>query len=139
MNTRRAFLQTTGAALAGLSLSPLVRAATPAATLDVSVFTKHLVGLPYEQVAEIIARLGATGIEAPIRPGGHIEPAKVEDELPKFVEVLKRHGLRINVLTSGINSVTDATRTEAILRTAKSLGIPRFRMNWYSYDNKKAI
>jgi sugar phosphate isomerase/epimerase len=139
MNTRRAFLQTTGAALAGLSLSPLVRAAAPAAALDVSVFTKHLVGLPFEQIAEIIARLGATGIEAPIRPGGHIEPAKVEDELPKFVETLKQHGLRINVLTSGINSVSDASRTEAVLRTAKALGISRFRMNWYSYDNKKPI
>lgn len=139
MNTRRAFLQTTGAALAGLSLSPHVSAATPAAGLDVSVFTKHLVGLPYEQVAEIIARLGASGIEAPIRPRGHIEPASVEDELPKFVEALKKHGLRINVLTSGINSVSDETRTEAVLRTAKALGIPRFRMNWYSYDNKKPI
>jgi len=139
MHTRRAFLQTTGAALAGLSMHPIARAAAPATALDLSVFTKHFVGLPFEQVAEIIATLGASGIEAPIRPGGHIEPAKVEDELPGFVEVLKKHGLRINVLTSGINSVSEATRTEAILRTAKALGIPRFRMNWYTYDNKKPI
>lgn len=139
MLTRRSFLQTAGTALAGLSLKPAVGAAPPTAALDLSVFTKHLVGLPFEQIAEIIATLGANGIEAPIRPGGHVEPAKVEDELPKFVEVLGKHNLRISVLTSGINSVSDATRTEAVLRTAKALGIPRFRMNWYSYDNKKPI
>lgn len=139
MQTRRTFLQTAGAALAGLSLKPAAVAATPAQALDLSVFTKHFVGLPFEQIAEIIARLGANGIEAPIRPGGHIEPAKVEDELPRFVEVLGKHNVRISVLTSGINSVSDATRTEAVLRTAKALGIPRFRMNWYSYDNKKPI
>ena len=139
MNSRRAFLQNSGAALAGLSLSPLLRAAPPATALDVSVFTKHFVGLPYEQIADIVASLGVTGIEAPIRHGGHIEPVKVEDELPKFVEALKKHGLRINVLTSGINSISEATRTEAVLRTAKALGVPRFRMNWYPYDNKKPI
>lgn len=141
MNNRRAFLQTAGSAIAGLALRPALRAATTAtaAPLDLSIFTKHFIGLPFEQIAEIVANLGASGIEAPIRPGGHIEPAKVEDELPKFVEVLKKHGLRINVLTSGINSVSEATRTESILRTAKALGIPRFRMNWYLYDNKKPI
>jgi sugar phosphate isomerase/epimerase len=139
MNTRRAFLQTAGAAFTGLALTPAIRAAAPSAPLDISIFTKHFVGLPFEQIAEIVATLGATGIEAPIRPGGHIEPAKVEEELPRFVEVLKKHGLRINVLTSGINSVSEATRTESILRTARSLGIPRFRMNWYFYDNKKPL
>jgi sugar phosphate isomerase/epimerase len=141
MNNRRAFLQTAGSALAGVALRPALRAATtaPTAPLDLSIFTKHFIGLPFEQIAEIVATLGASGIEAPIRPGGHIEPAKVEDELPKFVEVLKKHGLRINVLTSGINSVSEATRTESILRTAKALGIPRFRMNYYLYDNKKPI
>jgi sugar phosphate isomerase/epimerase len=140
MHTRRSFLQTAGATLAGLALqnNPLA-AASPAQALDVSIFTKHFIGLPFEQIAEIVAKLGATGLEAPIRPGGHIEPAKVEDELPKFVEVLRKHNLRINVLTSGINSVSDTTRTEPILRTAKALGIPKFRMNWYPYDTKKPI
>lgn len=108
-------------------------------TPEVSVFSKHFLGLSYDRLAEVLAGLGVKGIEAPIRPGGHIEPAKVEDELPKLVDALKKCGVRITMLTSAINSVSDATRTETVLRTAKGLGIPRYRMNWYSYDNQKPL
>ena len=139
--SRRTFLQSSAAAFAGTILQPQSVFAAPAASpaLEVSLFSKLFLGLPFDRLAEVLARLGVTGIEAPIRPGGHIEPAKVEEELPKLVEALKKCGVRITMLTSAINSVSDATRTEPILRTAKALGIPRYRMNWYTYDNKKPI
>lgn len=140
MLSRRRFLQNSAAIFSGAVLAP-VRSWSQAAARkpEVSLFTKHFLGLPYDQLAEVLAGLGITGIEAPIRPGGHIEPAKVEDELPKLVDALKKCGVRITMLTSGINSVSEATRTEAVLRTAKGLGIPRYRMNWYSCDNQKPI
>jgi len=106
---------------------------------EISLFTKHFLGLSYDRLAEVVAGLGITGIEAPVRPGGHVEPAAVEEELPKLVEALKKCGVRITMLTSGINSVDKASNTEVVLRTAKALGIPRYRMNWYYYDNQKPI
>jgi sugar phosphate isomerase/epimerase len=139
--SRRTFLQSSAALVAGAILpngSGFGAAANPA-PFEISLFTKHFIGLPYDRLAEVVAGLGFTGIEAPIRPGGHVEPARVEEELPKLVEALKKCGVRITMLTSAINSVSDATRTEVVLRTAKSLGIPRYRMNWYSYDNKLPI
>jgi len=42
-------------------------------------------------------------------------------------------------MTSGINEVSSEQRTEAVLRTAASLGIERFRMSYYKYDLKKPI
>ena len=140
MVSRRLLIQSSAAVLAGCFLKPFHGfAEVDSALPEVSLFTKHFLGLPYDRLAEVLAGLGVTGIEAPIRPGGHIEPAMVEDELPKLVEALKKCGVRITMLTSGINSVSDASRTEVVLRTAKALGIPRFRMNWYVYDNKKPI
>jgi sugar phosphate isomerase/epimerase len=144
MISRRSFLQNSAAFLACSALQPIANAASAAGTTaangpEISVFSKHFLGIPTEQMGEILAGLGVKGIEAPIRPGGHVEPAKVEDELPKFVETLKPYGVKITMLTSGINSVSSATHTEAVLRTAKKLGIPRFRMNWYTYDNKQPI
>jgi len=140
-SSRRKFLQNTATLFAGAFL-PTGRALTapaPAAALEVSVFSKHFLGLPFDRLAEVLAGLGVTGIEAPIRPGGHIEPDKVEQELPKLVEALNKCGVRITMLTSAINSVSEATHTESILRTAQKLGIPRYRMNWYNYDNKQPI
>lgn len=139
--SRRSFLQSSAALVAGAILpeaSSFGAAANPG-PFEVSLFTKHFIGLPYDRLAEVVAGLGVAGIEAPIRPGGHVEPAKVEEELPKLVEALKKCGVRITMLTSAINSVSDATRTEVVLKTAKSLGIPRYRMNWYNYDNKQPI
>jgi sugar phosphate isomerase/epimerase len=139
--SRRSFLQGS-AALLGASLLPnenVFAAGSREGAFEISVFSKHFIGLSYDRLAEVIAGLGVTGIEAPIRPGGHVEPGRVEEELPKLVEALKKCGVRITMLTSGINSVSETTRTEVVLRTAQRLGIPRFRMNWYTYDHKKPI
>jgi len=136
MASRRDFLRTTSAALAGLWAGP-AWAASPVAGAphapEVSLFTKHLIGLSHRDLAAAVARIGVTSIEAPVRPGGHVLPAQVEVELPKLVEALAANGIRISMLTTGINAVSDVTRTEAVLRTAHALGIKRYRMNWYTY------
>ena len=139
---RRTFLQHSLAASAAVAASPV---SLPAAEgkdsprFTFCTFTKSLQHLDYDQLAKKIAALGFDGIEAPVRPGGHIEPAAVEDELPKMVEALNKEGLEITVLTSGINAVSDDQRTEAVLKTAADLGIGRFRMAYYKYDLKKPI
>jgi sugar phosphate isomerase/epimerase len=98
-----------------------------------------LQGLDFKQIAEIIAEAGATGVEAPVRPGGHVEPATIEDDLPKFVSALKAAGLKLTILTSAITEVSDAQLTEKVLRTAKSLGVERYRMGVCKYDLKAPI
>lgn len=101
-------------------------------------FTKFLQPLSYDEMAYAVAEIGFEGIEAPIRIGGHIEPENVADELPKFVEALKKRGLTIDILTSSINSV-DSPNAEETLKVAKELGIPRYRMNYYRYDLSKPV
>lgn len=83
--------------------------------------------------------MGVDGVESPIRPKGHIEPEKVADELPKYVEALKKQNLELTIMTSGINEVSAEQHTEAVLRTAAKLGVKRFRMNYYKYDLAKPI
>jgi len=141
MTSRRDFLRTTSAALAGLWAGNAVGATSVAggAGPEVSLFTKHLIGLSHRDLAAAVARIGVAHIEAPVRPGGHVLPAQVEVELPKLVEALAANGIAISMLTTGINEVSDATRTEAVLRTAKALGIKRYRMNWYAYAGDRPL
>lgn len=103
------------------------------------LFTKHLLGMKAAALADHVASLGFGGIEAPIRPGGHIEPEAVPDQLPVFVEILKKDRLELSILTSGINEVSPGQFTERVLRTAANLGIRWYRLNWFQYDLKKAL
>ena len=141
MMKRRHFLQTaTAATAAALPLaSPAAATGKSGLPWKFCTFTKSLQHLDYDEMAEKIAAIGFDGIEAPIRPGGHIEPAAVEDELPKMAEALEKCGLEITVMTSGINEVSKEQRTEAVLKTAADLGIERFRMLYYKYDLAKPI
>ncbi len=134
---RRSFLAQSGAALAGSLATSAV--AAPAKGNEFCFFTKHLQGLPFDQIADIAAAMGVDGIEAPVRSKGHIEPERVEDELPQLVGELRKRNLNLSILTSGINEVSDEQRTEAVLRTAASLGVKRFRMLYYKYDLDQPI
>ena len=135
MTTRRQFLATA----ASLTVSPVLAGTVEKKKFTLSAFTKHLQGLSFAQIAELAAEAGLDGIEAPVRPGGHVEPARVEEDLPKLVEALKQRNLELTILTSGVNQVSAEQRTEVVLRTAKALGIQRFRMHYFQYDLKKSI
>ncbi|MFO0891078.1 MAG: TIM barrel protein [Isosphaeraceae bacterium] len=138
MQTRRSMIR------ASLGAAGTLAATGTAARIEpegrrFALFTKHLLGLSPERLADTLAALGVEEIEAPIRPGGHVEPARVADDLPRFAEVLKQRGVAITTLASGINAVSREQHTETVLRTARALQIPRFRMNWYTYDLKQPI
>ncbi len=135
MNTRRTFLRN----LSALAFTTPLMAETPKTKNTVCFFTKHLIGLSYDDIASLGAEAGYNGVESPIRPKGHIEPEKVVDELPKYIEALKKQGLEMTIMTSGINEVSKEQRTEEVLRTAAKLGVKRFRMNYYKYDLKQPI
>ena len=140
---RRSFVKsTTAAALgAGLSSVPLIAAdkAKNPRSNEFCTFTKVFQHMSYDELADTIAELGFDGIEAPVRPGGHVLPERVEEDLPKMMEALQKRGLTITILTSGINEVSKEQHTEKVLRTAKALGIKRYRMSYYRYDLKKPI
>jgi len=138
---RRQFLQQTVTLAATATVLPatLARAAVEkTGPWKFCAFEKPLQFLNFDELADLMAELGFDGIEATVRPGGHILPERVEEDLPKFVEALKQRGLEITILTSGINNV-DQPHTEKVLRTAAKLGIHRYRMLWWRYDAKKPI
>lgn len=139
MNTRRAFLQNASLLAGSLAISSTPVFAAEKRANKLCFFTKHLQGLSFDDIASLAIEMGVDGVESPIRPKGHIEPEKIEDELPKYVEALKKQNLELTILTSGITEVSAEQRTEAVLRTAAKLGVKRFRMSYYKYDLQKPI
>ncbi|MDF1851715.1 MAG: sugar phosphate isomerase/epimerase [Verrucomicrobiales bacterium] len=136
---RRRFLKATAA---GVMSAPFLSSDLLGASKsghEICTFTKPLQHLSYAEMAKVIAEIGFDGIEAPVRPRGHVLPEKVEEDLPRMIDALKDEGLSLTLLTSGINEVSAEQHTEKVLRTAAGLGVKRFRMAYYKYDLKKPI
>lgn len=139
MIRRNDFLKIAGASVASTALSPTFAANSNAPSKKrISIFTKPFQHMSYHELAETVADIGADGLEFPLRPKGHIEPEKAADELPKLVEALDKCQLKVDILASGIQDIT-SPHVESILKTAKSLGITKYRMNYFRYDLKKSI
>ena len=140
VTSRREFLSV--AATAGaVALAPGRGAAAPvpaAGALSVSVFSKHLQYLDDRALAETVAEAGFDGIDLPVRPGGHVRPERVGEDLPKMVEAARAAGVSIPMITTAITSARDP-HAEAVLETAGRLGIRHYRLGWLPYDRSRGI
>ncbi len=123
---------------AAASLGAGARAADPSPTrYPIIGFTKPFQSVGFERTAEIVAEIGWSGIECPVRKKGQIEPEGVEDELPKLHAALAHSGLNIGIITTDIRRVDPLA--ERVLRTASKLGIRRYRLTFLHYDLHKPI
>ena len=134
---RREFIAT-GAACAVLVAAPESALAKPKKRNTLSVFTKPLQMLSYDDLADVIAELGFDGIEGTIRPGGQITPEQVPGELPKMVAALKKRGLEMTIMASGVNDPRDKVSMRQ-LEVAAKLGVKRYRMKYFKYDLKRPV
>lgn len=110
----------------------------PKPPFQICAFEKFLQDLSYDELADVIAELGFVGIEATVRNKGHVLPERVEEDLPKLVEALKKRDLEVTTMASDVLNPQQPL-SEKVLRTAKSLGINTYRMGFYKYDLTKSI
>lgn len=135
--SRREFL----AGLAGLGaatvLTPSVMAAEAAPKRPLIVFSKAFQELNYEDTADLVAEIGWDGIECPLRRGGQILPERVDEDLPRMVEALKKRGKAIYIATTDIREATP--QAEKVLRACAKHRIHLYRMAYWRYEPKRSI
>jgi sugar phosphate isomerase/epimerase len=132
--TRRTFLAAAVAATAVVT-KPLL--AEEPKHCKIIGFTKPFQDLGPEECANTVAQIGWDGIECPVRRKGQIEPEKAADELPRLIEALKKRGKEVTVITTDVKKA-DA-ESEKLLRLASKLGIKRYRLGFFDYDQNKPI
>ncbi len=137
--TRRTFIKTTSAAAALTATASANVSAEPAAgDIRYSAFTKPFRDLGFEETAKFVEQVGWDGVELPVRSSSsHIEPARVEEDLPKMQAALHQRGKRIFIVTTDVMSVDPVG--EKVLRTAEKLGIKQYRLGTFHYDLKQPI
>jgi sugar phosphate isomerase/epimerase len=113
-------------------------ASPPAEVGPITVFTKHLQWLDYEELAEVVAETGFDGLDLTVRPRGHVLPERVAEDLPRAVEAARKAGLGVPMITTGIIDPRDP-HTEPILRAANRAGVRYYRMGYLRYPNNLGV
>jgi len=134
---RRDFLKTAALAVGG-GLLTSARAQPAATRVCLHAFSKPLQWLGYDALAETLAQSGCGGIDLSVRPKGHVEPDKVEENLPLAVEAARKQGLKVDMIVTAITAA-DEPLAERTLKTAAQCGIKVYRMGYFKYDNTLGV
>jgi sugar phosphate isomerase/epimerase len=85
-----------------------------------SVFTKPWSGLAGDELGRLVAGLGFTGAEIPVRDTAYVTPATAEAELPKFTEQLRAEGIEPISVASDLS--------EQVFAACAQAGVPMIRV-----------
>ena len=139
--TRRHVLEAAGAVLTAASVSsaaPAQSTTKSAAKPVLCLFSKALQRRPASDLPHLLTELGVHAVDLTVRPGGHVLPERVRDDLPAVHEALKSAGISIPMITTAIND-PDAGDADAILSTAAKLGIRYAKIGYYPYGDLGSI
>jgi L-ribulose-5-phosphate 3-epimerase len=133
--TRREFLAGVGAAAGGAWAFNTVRAeAAPRGGFrgQFCLFSKHLPMLAWAPLAEAVKRVGFGGVDLTVRPGGHVEPARASEDLPRAIEAIRQRGVDVPMITTALLSSEEPT-ARSILEAAGKSGVRFFKPGYYRY------
>jgi sugar phosphate isomerase/epimerase len=125
---RREFLAT--------ATAPALLAQAPAAKPMLCLFSKHAAKLNYQDLGKFSKQVGFAGIDLTVRPGGHVLPEKVTDDLPVAMAILENSGLKLPMITTGLTN-PKAPETTATLRKAGELKIPYWKAGYWRFQTGK--
>ena len=102
------------------------------------MFTKHLQELTVPDLAVVVRELGFDGVELTVRPGGHVAPERVGDDLPRAVEILASHGLTVPAIVVEIHGHASPFAAE-VCQAAGRVGATVLRTSSRRYNQFGAI
>lgn len=122
-----------------VALPAATRIFQPSNRLKVGIVSRHLQWTSLEDAIEVARTAGYDAIEWNVRSGGHVAPERVEQDLPRAIELTRKAGLSVPMITTSIQDAA-SPHTETILRTAHGLGVRFYRGGLYfRYDYAKPL
>lgn len=106
--------------------------------LAICAFSKHFQWAGIPEMAGVCSELGYDGIDLTVRDGGHVLPERVEEDLPKAVEIIHKAGLTTPMVTSGIIDAR-SPHAERVVKTLAALNIRIYRWGGFVYDLKRDL
>ena len=101
--------------------------------------SRHAQWTSLEGAVDVAKRIGFDEIEWNVRVGGHVPPDRVEKELPRAVDLTRKAGLAVRMITTSIQD-NKSPHAEAIIATASGLGVRVYRGGeYFRYDYTRGI
>ncbi|MGB3151484.1 MAG: sugar phosphate isomerase/epimerase, partial [Maribacter sp.] len=141
--TRRNFTKLSATAIGCVPLmafgSPIFNTVKkPKDELNISLFSKHLQFLDYNEMAAAAAKIGFNGVDLTVRPKGHVLPENVADDLPLAVAAIKKYGMNPGIMTTEVWDLKSAEQKK-VLETASKLGFTHYRTGWLKYPDNVTL
>lgn len=132
--SRRRFIEAVTAAgtLAAIGPRALASGTEPGFRGTVCFFSKHLPRMDGRGLGRALKTLGFGGVDLTVRPGGHVDPKRVAQDLPSVVAGIRQEGLAVPMITTELLSASDPA-ARPTLETAAALQIPYFKPGYYRY------
>jgi sugar phosphate isomerase/epimerase len=101
--------------------------------MQLAFFSKHLATTPVDEMSQPLRAIGLESVDLTVRPGGHVEPERVQDELPRACEVLLAQGIRVAMITTNLVDAGDPLTTK-VLSMAARCGISHYKLGYFAYE-----
>ena len=148
---RRQFLhRSLGATVLGPLLADMANgqapgpATAPASASRKLVLDAHSKSLHWlrsaDEVAQAAIEMVCGGVCVTVQPyPGHVDPARVAQELPAFAARVRSHGLRVTQIKGPAITDVSAPHAEAIVGAAAQAGCTHYSFGGYTYDLAKPL
>ena len=137
-SSRRTLLQSTAATLLADACSQPAPLGRNTSKYKVAIFSKHLLFLQGAALADAAASIGFDGIDLAVRQNGHVEPARVKQDLASLVALIRQRGLEVPMLTTDIADA-NTPYAEDIVRSMAELNIRYYRWGGFKYTNASPL
>src|SRR5215471_1333086 len=126
--SRRDFLGACSAAACAVTLSLAEASGAPpgaAYTGTLCLFSKPLPAMDWRRLAQAAKSVGFGGIDLTVRRGGHVQPERAAEDLPKAVAAIREEGLDVPMITTELTSADDpaARQFRGLVSLSKQYGI----------------
>lgn len=117
---------------------PLAAAAPPAGRPALCIFSKHMGQFQWEEMAAKAKEIGFEGVDLTVRPKGHVLPERVAEDLPRAVEIIRKHGLSVPMVTTDLKDASDPA-ARPTFEAMQKLGIPLFKIGYWQYKKEPNV
>ncbi len=117
------------------SPAPAAQSGASLARAPIVFFSKHLADLSWHDLGTAVRTMGFAGVDLTVRPGGHVLPERVADDLPKAVAAVRDAGSVVRMLTTGLTRADDPAAVPTF-RTARAVDVPLLKAGYYRYAFK---
>jgi len=97
------------------------------------MFSKFMMKMSIEQMADTAAEIGFDGINLLIREGGSVTLENAAEKLPEAVQALSKVGQPIKMVTTDMTDAQDP-RMQSIVASMAENNIPMMRLGYWRYD-----